>query len=356
MNAPVFPPPAQWVRTPRRVKSPQQPSMASYAYAGAGPTRPPSIGDIAGLTAALDARVLVAGDTMTGLLTLSGAPTADLHAATRKFVLDNITAGGGYTDEQAQDACAALIQDGPGITWAYDDVLNTLTPTVTGGGGATDWADITGKPSSFPPSTHTHAIADTTGLQSVLDAKADDSDLAGKANTTHTHIISDTTGLQTALDGKADDSDLASKANTVHTHAIADTTGLQTALDGKVDDAELTTITLDSLSDVDTTGVASGKLLRYNGTSWEDGVGITDSATGARLVLTNALLTYGAAGGQAFDFVQATDATAGSFSGGIAANVGGNIVCYGSTHATLASNILHPPRGCEPDRHHLDGR
>lgn len=49
--------------------------------------------------------------------------------------------------------------------------------------------------------------------------------LAGKANTSHTHAIADVTGLQTALDGKA---------ATSHTHAVSDTTGLQTALDGKV--------------------------------------------------------------------------------------------------------------------------
>jgi len=36
-----------------------------------------------------------------------------------------------YTDEMAQDATAALIQNGTGITWSYNDGLNTLTPTVT---------------------------------------------------------------------------------------------------------------------------------------------------------------------------------------------------------------------------------
>jgi hypothetical protein len=46
--------------------------------------------------------------------------------------------------------------------------------------------------------------------------------LAGKANTTHSHVIADTTGLQTALDGKAP---------TSHTHTIANVTGLQTVLD-----------------------------------------------------------------------------------------------------------------------------
>lgn len=35
-----------------------------------------------------------------------------------------------------------------------------------------DWTDITGKPATFTPSSHVHVIADTTGLQATLDAKA----------------------------------------------------------------------------------------------------------------------------------------------------------------------------------------
>ncbi len=37
----------------------------------------------------------------------------------------------GYTDEMVDDRVDALIQDGTGISWVYDDVGNTLTPTVT---------------------------------------------------------------------------------------------------------------------------------------------------------------------------------------------------------------------------------
>jgi len=37
--------------------------------------------------------------------------------------------------------------------------------------GTTTWAGITDKPTTFPPSTHTHAIGDVTGLQTALDAK-----------------------------------------------------------------------------------------------------------------------------------------------------------------------------------------
>lgn len=36
-----------------------------------------------------------------------------------------------YTDEMVDDRVAALIQNGTGITWSYNDGANTLTPTVT---------------------------------------------------------------------------------------------------------------------------------------------------------------------------------------------------------------------------------
>lgn len=60
-----------------------------------------------------------------------------------------------------------------------------------GGGGPVNWDDIQDKPTSFPPSSHTHSISDVSGLQNALD---------GKANTSHTHNISDISGLQAALD------------------------------------------------------------------------------------------------------------------------------------------------------------
>lgn len=72
-------------------------------------------------------------------------------------------------------------------------------------------------------------IADITGLQTALDAKAStvslSTGLAGKANTSHTHSISNITGLQTALDAKA---------ASVHTHAISSISGLTSALSEKV--------------------------------------------------------------------------------------------------------------------------
>lgn len=41
-----------------------------------------------------------------------------------------------------------------------------------GGPVVVAWADVTGKPATFAPATHTHTIANVTGLQAALDAKA----------------------------------------------------------------------------------------------------------------------------------------------------------------------------------------
>jgi hypothetical protein len=78
--------------------------------------------------------------------------------------------------------------------------------------GSSDWADIANKPATFTPSAHTHAIADTTGLQAALDGKQASGSYAAAVHThvkasitdfAHSHPISEVTNLQASLDGKA---------------------------------------------------------------------------------------------------------------------------------------------------------
>lgn len=56
-------------------------------------------------------------------------------------------------------------------------VLNIAIPAgatgATGAPGTTSWAGITDKPAVFAPTSHTHLVSDTTGLQAALDAKQD---------------------------------------------------------------------------------------------------------------------------------------------------------------------------------------
>lgn len=113
--------------------------------------------------------------------------------------------------------------------------------------------------------SHSHAISGVSGLQTALDSKADGaatqsaldskadtsdvtaalstkanaadvtSSLSGKANTSHTHTVANITGLQTTLDGLSADvadkastasvtSGLASKANVTHAHSVSEVT------------------------------------------------------------------------------------------------------------------------------------
>jgi len=70
------------------------------------------------------------------------------------------------------------------------EVAAMVQPFISGGGGGSlAWADITGKPSVFAPDTHSHSIADVTGLQTALDNSA--SVISGTATVT---IVS-TSGL-----------------------------------------------------------------------------------------------------------------------------------------------------------------
>lgn len=87
-------------------------------------------------------------------------------------------------------------------------------------------------------------IKNKPDLSTYATATALSTGLAGKANKSHTHAVADVTGLQTALDGKQVKGDyatskdladgLAGKANTAHTHTISNVTGLQDALNGKL--------------------------------------------------------------------------------------------------------------------------
>lgn len=103
------------------------------------------------------------------------------------------------------------------------------------------WDSITGKPSTFTPSAHTHSQADITGLAASLAGKSDtghthddryyteaevNSKLATKSDTTHTHDDRYFTEAEVT-------SKLAGKSDTSHTHAAATTStnGFMSAAD-----------------------------------------------------------------------------------------------------------------------------
>jgi hypothetical protein len=86
-------------------------------------------------------RLMTVGGTVTvradGALELSSART--LRAGSRTYVWPSADGTSGQV----------LTTDGSGA-------LSWVTPSGGGGGGSVDWTAITGRPSTFPPSTHTH--------------------------------------------------------------------------------------------------------------------------------------------------------------------------------------------------------
>jgi len=111
-----------------------------------------------------------------------------------------------------------------------------------------------------------------------------DERLNGKADATHTHAIADTTGLQAALDGKA---------AVGHKHVIADVDGLQAALDSKANtNGYYTTLAA---------GAADALMVDPSESTWSrrtstgSGMARVESVQGAAVVWNQLALTNGAA-------------------------------------------------------------
>lgn len=70
------------------------------------------------------------------------------------------------TDESAVTALTGTVAGKMAIA-TYDTNANGIVDAAE----SAPWSGITGKPTTFTPAAHTHVIADTTGLQTALDAK-----------------------------------------------------------------------------------------------------------------------------------------------------------------------------------------
>ena len=144
-------------------------------------------------------------------------------------------------------------------TLITDGNIGSQSVNYAASAGAVAWANVSGKPSTFTPSSHTHAISEVTGLQTALDGKQAAGSYAA-ASHTHDDRYYTETEINTLLAGKQAAGSYAaashthddryyteSEINTLlagkqaagsyaaasHTHAISDVTGLQSALDGK---------------------------------------------------------------------------------------------------------------------------
>ncbi len=97
------------------------------------------------------------------------------------------------------------------------------------------WDSITGKPSSFNPSSHSHTISDISGLQSLLNAKA---------NSNHSHSWNSITDKPQSFTPSS------------HTHQASDITDLHTILSKYATKDEIPRINTDGLT-IDTSNLAT---------------------------------------------------------------------------------------------------
>lgn len=83
------------------------------------------------------------------------------------------------------------------------------------------WSNLTGKPSTFPPSTHTHTLADVTGLQTALDAKQPVGSYATSAQGAKADTALQPSSLTPYRTATSQDAIDAGKATANHTHTAS---------------------------------------------------------------------------------------------------------------------------------------
>jgi hypothetical protein len=143
---------------------------------------------------------------------------------------------GGYrsvADIAERDAIPALRREAgmlvcvltDGKVWKLGDNLTTWTEFAV----SSDWATLSGKPSTFPPSSHTHTASQISDFASAVAAAAPPTTNASllTSGTLSDSRLSASVVLTT--DGRLSDA----RTPVAHSHAVSDVTGLQTALDAK---------------------------------------------------------------------------------------------------------------------------
>ena len=165
------------------------------------------IADTTGLQAALDGKLALTGGTMTGRLILPATTTSEAPLNIPHGTSPTTPVNG---DIWTTSTALSARLNGTNVNFHNtSNMANINQSEAEAGTGSVNraWtaARVRQNVAAYAaPIVHTHAIADTTGLQTALD---------GKASTTHSHAISDTTGLQTALDAKAGTAVATTSAN-----------------------------------------------------------------------------------------------------------------------------------------------
>jgi len=198
------------------------------------------LGDVV-ITSVADNEVL-AFNNGTGQWINQTAAEAGLATASHTHTASDVT----DFSEAVDDRAAALIQDGTGLSWTYDDGSNTLTGNVSL--AIDDLSDVT------ITSVGLNEILQWTGVLWINRTFAE----AGISAVGHTHTASDVTDFSEAVDDRA-------------AALIQDGTGLSWTYDDGSNtltgNVSLDAFSINDLSDVDINVATDGDLLQYIGGS-----------------------------------------------------------------------------------------
>ena len=243
---------------------------------------------------------------------LRGQDTVRIVASTltQSLMTNNIIQGTGRPDQtttldaatlslvtQAAVGQFFLSKDGnyQGL-WIWQLMPNKAWRVVSSdASSATSWSNLSGKPSTFPPSAHSHAIGDVAGLQAALDAldpTGDVTTLGSRVATLETTMAtkadqSSVNALTSTVGTKADQSTVSALASTVSTKADQSVvSALASTVSTKADQTALDTVVGD-VADLDDRVT----VLEAGGGSGGSGgpvtsADITDATTVGRTILT----------------------------------------------------------------------
>ena len=106
-----------------------------------------------------DRRIIEQADKQNAKLNRDNYFNGDVYIPDGSGGHDKVTVGGGIGD---------MTKD----VYDTDDDGKVGAAVIADSASAVAWSNVTGKPSTFTPSSHTHPISEITSLQTTLDAKA----------------------------------------------------------------------------------------------------------------------------------------------------------------------------------------
>jgi len=151
----------------------------------------------------------------------------DLTNTKWEVFISNTTGPTGDPGADGTDGQGVPVGGTAGQVLAKASNADYVTEWVDASGGSSDHGTLTG----LSDDDHTQYHNDSRGDARYYTKSQVDTSLSGKADTSHTHSIANVTGLQTALDGKQASGSYAASS---HTHTASEVTDFSEAVDDRV--------------------------------------------------------------------------------------------------------------------------